>query len=78
MSSLTHEQRLELSHIAIVTRPDGLQWTYRFGARLLTALAGFGYIELGSQEYNECGKMPYRLCRITPAGIAALESEETK
>jgi hypothetical protein len=74
MSALTNEQRRELEHIAIVT--DRGSWTYRYGARLMTSLADAGYIEMGSQEYNENGKALYRVCRITPAGIAALADGE--
>jgi hypothetical protein len=71
MSELTFEQRLELTHLWVVTR-DG-RWSHRANTAVHKTLAKRGLIET---DNTQSGLYTYAVHRITPAGIAALERKD--
>jgi uncharacterized protein YjhX (UPF0386 family) len=70
ITPLTHEQRLELTHLWTVTR-DG-RWSFRGGnTAVLRMLARRGLIETQDAPHSTAD---YSVCRITAEGISALLS----
>ena len=72
--TLTTDHYRELSHIRTVTDRGG--WTHRQGTKLLKPLLDADYIAASFATSATGGT--FEVYQITPAGIAALESEETK